>query len=107
MGLPLQSSSERSTKPCRLEYTIPPATPPGEYLVRVEHIGLHEGHKNHAQFYIECTQLRISGEGGGTPGPLVKIPGIYSADDPGIHYDKWASKPAPYVMPGPAVWDGK
>ena len=90
----------------RLEFTIPPKTPPGEYLVRVEHIGLHEGHKNRAQFYIECTQLRISGEGGGTPNPLVKIPGIYKDQDPGIHYDKWVSKPAAYVMPGPALWDG-
>lgn len=90
----------------RIEYTIPPKTPPGEYLVRVEHIGLHEGHKNKAQFYMECTQLRISGDGGGAPSPLVKIPGIYNAEDPGIHYDKWASKPKPYIMPGPAVWDG-
>jgi hypothetical protein len=90
----------------RLKFTIPAKTPPGEYLVRVEHIGLHEGHKNRAQFYVECTQLNITGPGGGTPRPLVKIPGIYNAEDPGIHYDKWASKPKPYVMPGPAVWDG-
>jgi hypothetical protein len=90
----------------RLEMTIPEKIPPGEYLVRVEHIGLHEGHKNRAQFYIECTQLKISGPGGGTPGPLVKIPGIYQANDPGIAYDKWAARPKEYVMPGPKVWDG-
>jgi hypothetical protein len=91
----------------KLEFTIPPKTPPGEYLVRVEHIGLHEAFKDRAQFYIECLQLKINGPGGGTPGPLVQIPGIYKADDPGIKYDKWASKPKPYVMPGPAVWDGE
>ena len=91
----------------RLEFTIPPKIPPGEYLVRVEHIGLHEGHKNRAQFYIECTQLKISGPGGGTPAPLFKIPGIYSANDPGIHYDKWAARPAEYIMPGPALWKGE
>ncbi|KAK0718647.1 glycoside hydrolase [Lasiosphaeria miniovina] len=90
----------------KLEFTVPAKTPPGEYLVRVEHIGLHEGHKNRAQFYITCAQLKIDGPGGGTPGPLVKIPGIYKQDDPGIRYDKWTSRPAPYVMPGPAVWDG-
>lgn len=90
----------------RLEFTIPPKTPPGEYLVRIEHIGLHEGHRNRAQFYITCAQLKISGPGGGTPGPLVKIPGIYKANDPGIAYNKWTSNPAPYKMPGPAVWDG-
>lgn len=90
----------------RLEFTIPPKTPPGEYLVRVEHIGLHEGHRNRAQFYIECLQLKIDGPGGGTPAPLVKIPGIYKANDPGIAYDKWSSNPKPYIMPGPQVWDG-
>ncbi|KAK3317431.1 glycoside hydrolase [Cercophora scortea] len=78
----------------RLEFTIPPKTPPGEYLVRVEHIGLHQGHVGKAQFYMECAQLKINGPGGGTPGPLVKIPGIYKQTDPGIKYDKWASKPA-------------
>ncbi|EAQ85642.1 hypothetical protein CHGG_06895 [Chaetomium globosum CBS 148.51] len=90
----------------RLEFVIPPKTPPGEYLVRVEHIGLHEGFKNRAQFYMECAQLKITGPGGGTPGPLAKIPGIYKASDPGIAYDKWKSNPAPYQMPGPAVWNG-
>jgi len=91
----------------RIEFTIPEKIPPGEYLVRVEHIGLHEAFKGRAQFYMECTQLNIKGPGGGTPSPLVKIPGIYKQDDPGIAYDKWASKPAPYIMPGPAVWDGQ
>ena len=90
----------------RLDFTIPAKTPPGEYLVRVEHIGLHEGHKGRAQFYIECYQLKIDGPGGGTPAPLVKIPGIYTQEDPGIHYDKWAGKPKDYIMPGPKVWDG-
>jgi len=90
----------------RLEFTIPAKTPPGEYLVRIEHIGLHEGHRNRAQFYITCAQLKIDGPGGGDPSPLVKIPGIYKAQDPGIAYNKWTSNPAPYVMPGPKVWDG-
>ncbi|KAH9216091.1 glycoside hydrolase [Leptodontidium sp. 2 PMI_412] len=89
----------------RIEITIPPNIPPGEYLVRVEHIGLHEAEKGKAQFYIECYELKINGAGGGTPGPLVKIPGIYKADDPGIRYNKWAANPPPYVMPGPKVWD--
>jgi len=90
----------------RITMKVPAKIPPGEYLVRVEHIGLHEGHKNRAQFYIECAQLNVTGPGGGTPSPIFKIPGIYKAGDPGIHYDKWAQRPAPYVMPGPAVWDG-
>ncbi|KAL2269661.1 hypothetical protein VTJ83DRAFT_1845 [Remersonia thermophila] len=90
----------------RLEFTIPPKTPPGEYLVRIEHIGLHEGHVNRAQFYITCAQLKVEGPGGGNPNPLVKIPGIYQANHPGIAYNKWTNNPAPYVMPGPRVWNG-
>jgi len=91
----------------RMEFTIPAKTPPGEYLVRVEHIGLHEGHVNKAQFYIQCLQLKINGPGGGNPSPLVQIPGgLYKETDPGIRYNKWTGNPAPYVMPGPKVWDG-
>ena len=90
----------------RLTFKIPEKTPPGEYLMRVEHIGLHEAFKGKAQFYIECAQINIAGPGGGSPAPLVKIPGIYTADMPGIKYDKWAAKPGPYEMPGPAVWKG-
>jgi hypothetical protein len=42
----------------RLEWTIQKNIPAGEYLVRVEHIGLHEGHVGKAQFYIECCMLQ-------------------------------------------------
>jgi hypothetical protein len=90
----------------RIEFTIPSNIPPGEYLVRVEHIGIHESHVNKAQFYMECAQFKISGSGGGSPSPLVKIPGLYSANDPGIAYNKWTNNPAPYYMPGPTVWSG-
>ncbi|KAH7135300.1 glycoside hydrolase [Dendryphion nanum] len=89
----------------RLEWTIQKNIPPGEYLVRVEHIGLHQGHEGKAQFYMECYQLKIEGEGGGSPGPVVKIPGLYKASDPGIAFNKW-NNPRSYSMPGPAVWKG-
>jgi Auxiliary Activity family 9 (formerly GH61) len=103
---PGQDAAWCSWQKDRLEFTIPKNIPPGDYLVRVEHIGLHQADRGQAQFYLECTQLTITGEGGGNPQPLVKIPGIYKAEDPGIHYDKWASNPKPYIMPGPPVWNG-
>lgn len=90
----------------RLEYTLPKNIPPGDYLVRVEHIGLHEGHQGRAQFYIECYQFKIEGPGGGDPSPLFKIPGIYTADDPGIRFNKW-NNPTSYIMPGPPLWEGQ
>jgi hypothetical protein len=72
----------------RLEWTIQKNIPAGEYLVRVEHIGLHEGHVGKAQFYIECFQLKIESSGTGTLGPAVKFPGAYKAADPGIAFNK-------------------
>jgi hypothetical protein len=66
-------------------FTIPAATPPGDYLLRVEQVGLHvASSEGGAQFYISCAQLHITGSGSGTPSPTVKFPGAYSADDPGL-----------------------
>ncbi|KAF1955814.1 hypothetical protein CC80DRAFT_548884 [Byssothecium circinans] len=91
----------------RLEWTIQKNVPTGEYLVRVEHIGLHEAHQGKAQFYIECYQLNIESSGTGTLQPTVKFPGAYKASDPGISFNKWGNpKPNSYVMPGPKLWDG-
>jgi len=104
-GTPGTDTNWCSWQKDRLEWTIQKNIPPGEYLVRVEHIGLHEGHVGKAQFYIECYQLKIEGSGGGSPGPTAKIPGIYKTNDPGIAFNKW-NNPQSYVMPGPAVWSG-
>ncbi|KAF1972903.1 hypothetical protein BU23DRAFT_466377, partial [Bimuria novae-zelandiae CBS 107.79] len=91
----------------RLEWTTQKNIPPGEYLVRVEHIGLHQAHEGKAQFYIgKSPGYKIDGDGGGNPGPLNKIPGIYKANDPSIAFNKW-NNPKSYVIPGPKVWDGK
>lgn len=69
----------------QVTFTIPAATPNGDYLVRFEHIGLHVANSvGAAQFYLSCGQITITGGGGGTPGPLVAFPGAYSATDPGI-----------------------
>lgn len=66
-------------------FTIPAATPDGDYLLRVEHIGLHVAQSSGAaQFYLSCAQITVTGGGSGTPGPLVAFPGAYSASDPGI-----------------------
>ncbi|KAF2158509.1 lytic polysaccharide monooxygenase [Zasmidium cellare ATCC 36951] len=90
----------------RIEFAIPADIPDGDYLVRPEHIAIHENHVGKAQFYMECAQLRISGGGSGTPSPLVKIPGLYATDDPGFTYSIWTGSDPGYTMPGPAVWGG-
>lgn len=91
----------------RITFIVPQNTPPGDYLVRPEHIAVHEGHVGKAQFYMECAHIRVTGNGQGTPGPLVKIPGVYTTTDPGIAFNKWAQPPPrSYIIPGPKVWDG-
>ncbi|PPJ53108.1 hypothetical protein CBER1_11673 [Cercospora berteroae] len=105
-GSPSQDTNWGTWQKDRIEFTIPAHIPDGEYLVRPEHIALHEGHVGKVQFYMECAQLRISGGGNGTPSPLVKIPGLYSAQDPGFAFNKWGGNVGIYEMPGPAVWSG-
>ena len=87
--------------------TVPTATPEGEYLLRVEQIALHLAQKaNGAQFYLSCSQVKITGGGSGTPGPLVALPGAYKTNDPGILVDLGKIAPGAYQPPGPAVWTG-
>ncbi|CAI6334861.1 unnamed protein product [Periconia digitata] len=88
-----------------IEFTIPKDTPDGEYLVRSEHIALHGAHDGQAEFYYECAQVKVVGGGNGTPGPMVKIPGVYQKNDPEVNFSLWSGY-KPYTMPGPSVWSG-
>ncbi|KAF2110174.1 glycosyl hydrolase family 61-domain-containing protein [Lophiotrema nucula] len=86
--------------------TIPKNVPSGEYLLRIEHIALHQAsNANGAQFYISCAQINVSGGGSGSPSPLVSFPGAYSATDPGIKVNIY-NFAGTYTPPGPAVWSG-
>ncbi|PGH20750.1 hypothetical protein AJ80_03510 [Polytolypa hystricis UAMH7299] len=86
---------------------LPSSLPAGEYLLRVEHIGLHSASGvNGAQFYISCAQINVTGGGNGNPGPLVSLPGAYSPSDPGIQINIYWPIPTSYQLPGPAVWRG-
>ncbi|KPI45856.1 putative endo-beta-1,4-glucanase D [Cyphellophora attinorum] len=90
----------------RLTFSIPQGTPAGEYLVRAEHVGLHRAHVDETEFYYACAQVKVTGNGSGTPSPVVKFPGAYKATDPGISFSIWNNKPNyPYNI-GPAVWAG-
>jgi len=89
-----------------MSFTIPKDIPDGEYLVRFEHVAIHENHVGKSQFYMECAQLSISGGGDGVPGPTAQIPGMYTAEDPAFTYSIWGGTDPGYTMPGPAVWTG-
>lgn len=91
----------------QVNFALPKSLPSGEYLLRVEHIGLHSaGSAGGAQFYISCAQIKVNGGGSGTPGPLVSFPGAYKASDAGIQLNIYYPVPTSYTPPGPAVWSG-
>ncbi|KAF2022356.1 lytic polysaccharide monooxygenase [Aaosphaeria arxii CBS 175.79] len=112
--MPTVDKNKQMTWPGQNEYkttnaTIPKSTPSGEYLLRVEHIALHMAMQaNKAQFYLSCSQIKITDGGSGSPGPLVALPGAYKSNDPGILVNLGSIQNAPetYQPPGPKVWSG-
>ncbi|KAJ6440566.1 family 61 glycoside hydrolase [Purpureocillium lavendulum] len=89
------------------EFNIPAAVPSGKYLVRIEHIGVHNAaNYGGAQFFVACGQVDVVSGGSGSPGPLVAFPGAYSNDDPGIYFNNYYPPPKSYIIPGPPVWTG-
>lgn len=85
---------------------IPKCVEDGEYLLRVEHIGLHSASQpSGAQLYISCAQLSVTGGTGtiNTTGKLVSFPGAYKATDPGLLFQLYWPVPTTYVVPGPQV----
>ncbi|EAU80304.1 hypothetical protein CC1G_13244 [Coprinopsis cinerea okayama7 len=87
----------------QLSTTIPSNTPSGEYLLRIEHIGLHVA--GAPQYYISCAQIRVNGGGSGNP-PKVSIPGYVSRNDPGLTVNIHWPIPTSYTVPGPRPWRG-
>ncbi|KAG8943753.1 hypothetical protein FRC03_002337 [Tulasnella sp. 419] len=84
-----------------LKVSIPKGLLTADYLVRVEFIDLTNAAAiGGAQFFVSCGQISIVDGGSKTPKPLVAIPGVYRATDPGIHY----SIAARYTFRGPPVW---
>ncbi|KAI0267150.1 glycoside hydrolase [Gloeopeniophorella convolvens] len=87
--------------------TIPASLAPGNYFIRHELLAIHTS--DQPQFYAECAQLVVTGSGTATPPSsfLVKLPGAYSASDPGVTIDVYSQPGVTnYTIPGPAVWSG-
>ncbi|KAF2016825.1 lytic polysaccharide monooxygenase [Aaosphaeria arxii CBS 175.79] len=96
-----------------MNFTIPKSTPPGKYLMRVEHIYPYDATFNSTQFYLSCAHIDIKGPGGGTPKPTVKFPGAYDLWEPALwvpyrftSFPVAAKDVSGYVPPGPPVWNG-
>ncbi|KAF8170821.1 glycosyl hydrolase family 61-domain-containing protein [Mycena galopus ATCC 62051] len=85
--------------------TLPTNLKAGEYLLRSEIVALHTAQSlGGAEFYVSCSQLRVTGYGTGIPkaSDLVRFPGAYHANDKGILIDVYNMKGA-YQFPGPPV----
>ncbi|KZV73797.1 lytic polysaccharide monooxygenase [Peniophora sp. CONT] len=94
----------------KVSFTIPKCIAAGEYLMRVEIIGMSSTVPLHAaasypgaQLYMECAQMSISG-GGSTSPATVSFPGAYKGTDPGITFQLYYPVPTSYTVPGPAVF---
>ncbi|PBP25891.1 glycosyl hydrolase family 61 [Diplocarpon rosae] len=85
------------------DFTVPVDLATGDYLVRAEIIALHTaGSAGGAQFYMSCYQIHVEGTGSASPAG-VSFPGAYSATDPGIFINIYATIDE-YVIPGPELY---
>ncbi|RYP31456.1 hypothetical protein DL767_005747 [Monosporascus sp. MG133] len=90
----------------QLTFTIPQCIENGEYLFRIEHVGLHSASSvNGAQFYISCAQVSVSGGSGSKkPSNLVSFPGAYSPNHPGLLINIYNNGGKQYQPAGPSVF---
>ncbi|KAF9492619.1 hypothetical protein BDN71DRAFT_1180425 [Pleurotus eryngii] len=86
-----------------LTTTIPSSVQAGEYLVRIEQIGLHVA--GAPQWYISCAQISITGGGNANPAK-VSFPGYAQASDPGLTVNIYYPVPTSYTVPGPRPFRG-
>ena len=70
---------------------VPEGLKAGHYIIRAEMVGLHEGDvsyvqnpKRGAQFYPDCVQILVEGDGEVELPEGVSFPGAYSYEDPGV-----------------------
>jgi len=88
-------------------FSLPSSIKAGNYVMRHELLALHSASSvGGAQFYMQCTNLHITGDGTELPTDTVKFPGAYSATDPGIEINIYYPTPTSYDIPGPTVWSG-
>ncbi|EOA81141.1 hypothetical protein ACJQWK_07617 [Exserohilum turcicum] len=119
------TTSDIAKKFGHMNVRVPAGLKAGKYLIRAEMVGLHEGEVSYAQnprrgaqFYPDCVQIEVTGDGQVELPEGVSFPGAYSYNDPGVVHNIYCStetrKPAAsttpcvtdYVIPGPTVWTG-
>jgi hypothetical protein len=87
--------------------TIPSSIKAGNYVLRHEILALHSAHTpREAQFYPQCANIVITGDGDAEPAGVVGMELYPDEDHPGLHYNIWNDEEKPvYQMPGPKLVD--
>lgn len=89
-----------------LTFDLPKDLLNGEYLLRIEHIGLHGAHDGQAEFYPACAQIKVTGGSEtGDLGPGILLPGGYKRTDPSFNFSIWNGY-KPYPFPGGPMYKG-
>jgi hypothetical protein len=71
-----------------VNFTIPITTPPGKYLLRIEHF-FPSGNLGQSQWFVNCAHINVVGNGGGSPTKFVKFPNAYNDEDPSKYLTDW------------------
>jgi hypothetical protein len=97
--------SQPSTHP---PYSGTSQSQPPPHLLRWEHIfpNVYD-----AQYYVNCAHVQVINDGPvGTPGPLVKIPGVYTRGQKDVYFSSYdygvPRNLTGFVPPKPEVWRG-
>lgn len=84
--------------------TIPSCIASGEYLLRVQQLGIHNPYPGGIpQFYLSCAQISVTGGSGSRTPATVSIPGAFKATDPGYTANIYTNFNS-YTVPGPTVF---
>ncbi|PNH48382.1 hypothetical protein VD0004_g10 [Verticillium dahliae] len=88
--------TEQCAESPTIDFELPECLENGEYLLRVEHIGLHTTLE--PQFYLSCAQINVSGGSGSySPAGLLSFPGAYSMNDSGLKANLYWPIPTEYM----------
>jgi hypothetical protein len=71
-----------------VNFTIPATTPPGKYLLRIEHF-FPSGNLGQSQWFVNCAHVNIVGNGNGSPTGFVRFPNAYKEEDQSKYLADW------------------
>ncbi|KAI8947023.1 glycoside hydrolase [Xylaria longipes] len=103
--------------PPKFEFTIPPQTPAGQYLLRIDMIWpgtvmKQQNYTLYTQMYPSCAQIQVESDAIGDSLPKgIRIPEDLSPTSPGMmvseymHYGRTMDED--FVYPGGLRWDGE